>query len=273
MSKPFVSVVMPAFNAAKYIDLAIQSILNQTYPNFEFIIINDASTDNTKNKIEYYKNKDKRIILLNNKKNLGVTESLNKGLARAKGKYVVRMDADDWSYPKRILTQVQLMESNPKIVISGSYINICDDKLKCIGLRKYKIDDINIRKHMFRYSPFAHPATIWRAKDIKEERYSTSAMNAEDYELYFRIGKRGLFMNIDEPLLKLRMHNNSISYSVSNMQSNMTIWIRWNAARNLGYKMSPIDIIYNLLQATIVRLIPIKSRFWLFNFLRKFDIY
>jgi glycosyltransferase involved in cell wall biosynthesis len=269
--KPLVSVVMPAYNAARYIDCAIKSILSQTYKKLEFIIIEDGSKDETFHLIKKYK--DKRIRLIKNNKNVGVIESLNRGVKLASGKYVVRMDADDWSYPRRIETQVRLMESHPKIVVSGSYIEICDSNLRVQHLRKYKLTDKEIRQRLFRYSPFAHPATIWRTKDLKIEGYDRSALNVEDYELYFRIGRHGEFRNINKSLLKLRMHNKSISYSANDKQSEFTIKIRKDASRLYGYKMTTFDLIYNFLQSTIVRLIPINFRFKIFNLLRKIDIY
>lgn len=98
---PLVSVIMPALNVERYVSDAIESILNQTYKNFEFIIIDDNSTDQTLNIIKDYRKQDSRIVVTRNEENLGVTKSLNKGVKLAKGKYIIRMDADDWSYPER----------------------------------------------------------------------------------------------------------------------------------------------------------------------------
>lgn len=272
-NNPLVSVIMPAYNAGKYVRQAIESILNQTYKRFEFIIVDDASTDLTFNIIKDFKKKDKRIILIQNKANLGVTKSLNKGLESARGKYIIRMDADDWSYPERFRLQIDLMETHPNIVVSGSYIEICDSKLKTKYIREYPHDDINIRKHIFRYSPFAHPATIWKAEILKKERYNEVINVSQDYELYFRVGKIGKFMNLDKPLLKLRMHERSISTIMSNAQLKNTILIRLNAVLMLGYNMSVFDKFYNFLQEIIVGLIPVKFRFFIFNLLRKFNFY
>lgn len=272
-NNPLVSVVMPAYNAAEYVEQAVESILNQTYKRFEFIIIDDASTDSTFNILKDVRAKDKRIILIQNQENLGVTKSLNKGLELARGKYIIRMDADDWSYPERFELQMELMEKNPKVVVCGSYVEICDSKLKTKYVRKYHSNDTNIRKHIFRYSPFAHPATIWKAEVLKKERYNEIINVSQDYELYFRVGKIGKFMNLNKPLLKLRLHKQSISTTMSNTQSKNTILIRLNAVLMLGYNMSPFDKSYNFLQEIVVGLIPVKLRFFIFNLLRKFNIY
>lgn len=272
-ANPFVSVIMPVYNSESFVEKAVRSILNQTYKNFEFIIIDDASTDNTLSILKKLKKKDRRIILIQNKENLGVTKSLNKGLELAKGKYIIRMDADDWAYPKRFQFQVELMESHPEVVVSGSYIEICDNSLKTKYIRKYHLDDANIRKHIFRYSPFAHPATIWIAKIMKKERYRETIPTCQDYELYFRIGKIGKFMNLDKPLLKLRMHERSISRVKNDLQWKNTVLIRFNAVLMLGYSMSTLDKIYSFLQEICIGLLPVNFRFRLFNFLRRFNLY
>lgn len=272
-NNPLVSVVMPVYNSEKYVETALDSILNQTYSNFEFIIIDDCSSDKTFEILESYKKKDRRIVLNRNKKNIGVTKSLNKALELAKGKYIIRMDADDWAFPERFELQIELMENNPKVVVSGAYIEICDSKLRTKYIRRYNLDDTSIRKHLFRYSPFAHPVTIWKAEIMKKEKYNEAINVSQDYELYFRIGKIGKFMNLAKPLLKLRMHEHSVSTTMSNLQSKATILIRLNAVLMLGYNMSDFDKFYNFLQEIVVGLLPVKLRFFIFNFLRRFNFY
>jgi len=272
-NSPFVSVIMPAFNAQKYITEAIESILTQSYENFEFIIVDDCSTDTTATIIKSFKEKDKRITIIKNEENIGVTKSLNKAVAIAKGKYIIRMDADDWVYPQRLLLQVDLMEHNPDVVVSGSYIEICDKNLKTKYIRKYKLNDADIREHIFRYSPFAHPATIWKAEVLKKERYNEVIRVCQDYELYFRVGKIGKFMNLDKPLLKLRMHDTSVSVTQSDYQLKNTVLIRLSAVLFLGYNMTKLDKFYNFMQEIFISLIPVKVRFFLFNILRRFDFY
>lgn len=270
---PLISVVMPVYNIEHYVGSAIESILNQTYKKFEFIIIDDASSDSTRNILKKVRAKDKRIILIRNRKNLGVTKSLNKALKLVKGKYIIRMDADDWSYPDRFELQVKLMEDHPDVVVSGSYIEVCDSNLRTKYIRKYKIDDSSIRKHLFRYSPFAHAATIWQAKVLKKERYNEVITVSQDYELYFRVGKIGKFMNLSKPLLKLRMHEGAVSVIKSDLQSKNTILIRLNAVLMLGYNMTTVDKLYNFLQEIGIGLIPVRLRFFIFDFLRRFDFY
>jgi len=272
-SNLLVSVVMCAYNAEKYVAAATESILNQTHKKFEFIIVDDASTDSTFAILRDLKKKDKRISIVQNKSNIGLTKSLNKALKKTRGKYIVRIDADDWAYPERFALQIALMERHPDVVVSGSYVEVCDKNLKVKYIRKYQLDDLNIRKHLFRYSPFAHPATIWNASVLKKQKYNEKMTVSQDYELYFRVGETGKFMNIGKPLLKLRMHNESISTTRSDLQLKTTILIRLSAVLLHGYSMTKFDKLYNFLQEVFIGLIPVRIRLYIFNLLRRFDFY
>lgn len=271
-NKPLVSVIMSAYNAEKYVEQAIESILNQTYRKFEFIIVDDASTDSTFSILRDFKKKDKRIILIKNKNNLGLYKNLNKALKFVKGKYTIRIDADDWAYPERFQLQTELMEAHSNVVVSGSHIEVCDKNLNTNYIRKYHLDDASIRKHIFRYSPFASSATIWQTKVLKIERYNEKLPVSSDYELYFRVGVLGKFMNLNKPLVKLRMHHKSMSATMSNLQSKVTVLTRLSAVL-LGYNMTKFDKFYNFMQEIFIELIPVKLRFLIFNFLRRFNFY
>lgn len=272
-SHPLISVIMPVYNAKQYVKQAVESILNQTYQKFEFIIVDDASNDLTSKILREFKKKDSRIILIRNKENLGVTKSLNIAVAKASGKYILRMDADDWSYPDRFELQVKLMENNPDVAVSGSYVEVCDSKLNSKYIRKYHLSDTDIRKHIFRYSPFAHPATIWKTSVLKKERYNETLTTCQDYELYFRVGKIGKFRNLDKPLLKLRLHERSVSALQNDLQWKNTVLIRFNAVLMHGYQMTTLDKVYNFLQEVFIGVLPVNLRFILFNFIRSLNIY
>ncbi|EMQ5464458.1 glycosyltransferase family 2 protein, partial [Campylobacter coli] len=140
-NKPLVTVIMPAFNRENYISFAIESILNQDYLNFEFIIIDDCSTDATYNIIQEYAKRDQRIIVLRNKKNKGIVYSLNRCLERSRGKYIARMDDDDISLPERIEKQVNVMEKDISIVVAGTYFKPMDENLEFFG------NWVNVCKH------------------------------------------------------------------------------------------------------------------------------
>lgn len=270
-SNPPISVLMPAYNAERYIALAIESMLAQTFKDFEFVIVDDGSTDNTWSIIQEFAKRDNRVVPVKHKKNLKICEALNTGIGRARGKYIARMDADDWSYPDRLEKQYKFMEENPEIVISGGSIEICDINLKTLNKRGYNLTDRAIRKKLFRYSPFCHPATIFRTAAVREAGgYAGQLYDAEDYELYFKLGLHGNFGNLPDTLLKLRTRAGSVSQSRAPRQERLTLYIRLKAATEYGYKMNLTDKFYLTGQYSSMFIIPPKIKFWLFSKIRSF---
>lgn len=260
---------MPAYNAEKYIGEAIESILNQTFTDFEFIIIDDCSTDRTWNIIQSYAAKDKRIIPVRNTENLKISRTLNKGLAIAKGEYIARMDADDWSYPDRLFRQVEHMEKNTDIVISGSSIDVCNESLLSCHPRKYYLDDTEIRKHIFYFSPFCHAATIYRTKSAKDASgYNEDLFDAEDYDFYFRLAKLGKLSNIPSTLYKMRVNSEGVSLTKGRRQEALTLYIRIKAVMEYGYRMNSLEKIYFFLQALSMLIVPPKMKYWIYNKIR-----
>lgn len=197
-----ISVVMPVYNGEKYLKEAIESILNQTYTNFEFIILNDGSTDKTEEIILSYD--DARIVYVKNEENLQIVKTLNKGIALAKGKYIARMDADDISLPKRFEKQIKIMERNTEIGVCGTW-------LKTFGERE-EIWDIpvlheEIIMNMLFESSLMHP-TVFIRKSILlplKQVYDQAFNKVEDYELWIRLSKKTRFENIPEVLLHYRI--------------------------------------------------------------------
>ena len=144
IKKPEISVIMSVYNGMPYLQEAVKSILNQTYKDFEFIIVDDASTDDS---LKYLKGiNDKRIKILSNEKNLGLAVSLNKALNAARGEYIARMDADDISKPERLHIQLNFMELNPQIDICGSFVSVIDENGKLVGSIKKPTTDDKIKK-------------------------------------------------------------------------------------------------------------------------------
>lgn len=267
LDNPKISVLMPAYNAEKYIREAIESILNQTFKDFEFIIIDDCSTDKTLEIIQEYANKDSRIIVLKNEKNLKLSLTLNKGIDFCNSKYIARMDADDYSYPDRLEKQFNFMENNPEVGISGGSMNVCDQFLNIKFTRKYNLIDQEVRKYIFRYSPFSHPLVIIK-KDVfaKVGKYNTDFNPAEDYELYFRIGEIYKFGNLKDTLLKYRIVEKSMTTGATKKMELQTIGIRNKYSRD--YNMSLVDKCYNAVHLLSIFLIPSKLKIYLFSLLR-----
>jgi glycosyltransferase involved in cell wall biosynthesis len=228
---------MPVFNGEKYVSAAIESILHQTYRNFEFIIVDDCSTDHSLTILEKWRGKDRRIKLFRNKKQLGISRSRNLGIAHAKGRMIMNMDHDDLCRQKRMSTQVKYLEKHPQVGIVGSDIGVINEKGIQIGTRHFPKDDLSIRLALVRYSPFTHPSTMIRYIVYqKAGNYNKDFEPADDYELYYRIGTRFRFGNIDQQLLKHRIYSSATTMTKTRLMIHNTLKAKWHAITKLGYK-------------------------------------
>ncbi len=213
MKNPEISVVMSAYNAEKYISEAIESILTQTFKNFEFIIFEDGSADKTKEIIKRYAKKDKRIIPIYNKENIGYKgfiRNLNLGIRMARGKYIARMDADDISLPERLMIQHRYLENNPKIFLLGSGAFIIDEMGKVIKKFNPITKAYLIKIALSIKNCIYHPTIMFRKEG--SIFYDESRLYAEDYDFYLRLlSKEKIIKNLKEKLLKYRIVNTSIT--------------------------------------------------------------
>lgn len=164
---PRASVVLPAYNSARYLRSAIESILGQTFTDFELIVVDDCSKDDTWAIVEEYAGRDPRVIALRNDKNLNLANALNRAIGVARGEYIVRMDHDDIAMPQRVERQVAFLDRNPNVGIVGSTMGIMDEQERALGLRRYNLTDEEVRRNIILYSPCCHPATAIR-KDVLE---------------------------------------------------------------------------------------------------------
>lgn len=200
-----VSVVLPAYNAELYLKEALDSILQQTFTNFELIILNDGSTDSTEDIILSYE--DSRIVYVKNQENLGLIGTLNKGISLAKGKYIARMDADDIALPKRLSKQISFLEANTQYGVVGAFAQIIDSK----EIYKVPITNEAIKAFLYIDSPFIHPSVVIRKDLLSSNLYDHQYHRIEDYELWVRLSAQTKFYNIPEILLKYRVLDGSES--------------------------------------------------------------
>jgi len=231
---PKISVIMPVYNGEKYLKEAIDSILNQTYADFELLLINDASTDHTENVINSYN--DDRIVYIKNEKNLGLIKTLNKGLDLAKGEFIARMDQDDISLPERFEKQIAVFEKNPEIGVCGTWFtplinNILIDKKTL----KHPEHSETIKIAMLGYCALGHPTIMLRRNMIKNLRYDTDYQAAEDYELWTRLSRNTKLYNVQESLLHYRFHETNISVLEESTQSK-------NSEKIIGNQLNYIDL-------------------------------
>lgn len=208
MDSPLVTILMPVYNAELFLKRAMESILNQTYKNIEFLIIDDGSTDNSMAIIKSYQ--DERIKLIENTKNQGLIYSLNTGLEMASGKYIARMDADDISHRERIQKQCAYMENHINIGILGTFIQK-ENKFKLYANPKLNSNELKAR--ILFNNIFNHPTIMFRNSFLKEKNisYNQERKHAEDYNLWMTAIKVTDFAILSEPLLFYENHQNQVS--------------------------------------------------------------
>lgn len=200
---------MSVFNAEKYLEETISSILNQTFKNFEFIIVNDGSTDKSLGIINSFN--DDRIILIN-QSNQGLSKALNNGIKVSKSNYIARIDSDDVAHKKRFEIQLDFLLKNPDYIVVGSFAKNIDHEGNYLFSQRMNIEDSDL-KNIFPYNPFIHPAIIF-SKDAfyKAGQYcETMGGYAEDMILYNRMSKFGKFYNIPKYLINYRLLPSSLT--------------------------------------------------------------
>ncbi|HOG37735.1 MAG TPA: glycosyltransferase family A protein [Candidatus Woesebacteria bacterium] len=257
--QPLVSVVMPVYNPGKYLVDAIDSILSQTFSNFEFIIVDDASTDGSWKIIKSFAKKDSRIIAFKNKINLGVSLTSNIAISQARGKYIARMDSDDVSTPDRLQKQVDFLKNHPQIIVVGGQCAIVDENNQVVGFKKFPLTQNQIKDMIFWAVPIQQGYMMVNTSLLPKNFtwYHPSKFSAEEVDLYFNLFKYGDFANLPDNLYFYR----KISTSLSHQNPKKTFWItlksRLNAVKN-GFKPSPTAILINLIQIIVISLIPAK---------------
>jgi len=252
--KPLVSVLMPVYNGQRYLATSIKSILYQTYKNFEFIIIDDGSIDNSLEVINSFN--DPRIKVIKNESNMGLPASLNKGINLAAGKYIIRMDADDISLPWRISKQVQFMEENKNVDISGSWILLFGTKF--VRWISYTSHEDIINGMLFQNTLF-HPSLILRRDKLVSlgEYYDVNYKKGQDYEYWTRLVSKGVkFSNIPQVLLLYRFHDNNLSKRKFKDHENKRLLIRKKYMEMLGFNfderiLDAISLIVNPIGLTL----------------------
>lgn len=209
---PDITVLMPVYNAEQYLEESIESVINQTYNNFELLIINDGSTDSSEQIVKNID--DPRITLVNNDGNRGLIYTLNKGIELAKGSYIARMDSDDICHPARLDRQIRFLQGNEDVAMAGTFVEIIDDNGKLIDHGDYPVQSTEIRHTLLEYCCFCHPSVMYR-KDavLAAGGYRSEFRHAEDYDLWLRIAECYPVANVPEYLLKYRMHSSQVSYA------------------------------------------------------------
>lgn len=244
---PLISVLMPVFNCELYIKEAIESILNQTYSNFEFLIIDDASSDQTLSIIKTYD--DHRIKLIEKPVNTGLTYSLNIGLSIAKGEYIARMDGDDICLPERFAKQISFLENNMDYVLCGT-------NYKILGMNiivQLPQDYDAIKLTLLDNCCVAHPTVMYRKKTIDKFDlvYDILKEPAEDYDMWVRLISKGKFYNIQETLLMYRVHGTQVSQKRFIQQRNISIEAKLDLLNYLVFSPTEREVLRKIINGKV----------------------
>ena len=247
MNNPAISVVMPVYNREQYLKESIESILNQTFTDFEFIIVDDQSTDSSWQIIQEYAARDARIVAIKNNGKKGCYPARNCGHKLAKGKYLAVMDSDDIALPERLQIQFDFMEQNPDIDICGSWLKSfgAEEQVIQVPATHEEIHDI-----MFFSCAIPHQTVIYRIPD-QIFYYSEEYASAQDYELFCRKINDWKFANIPEVLLLYRVHEKQISTAAKKEQSANGNRTRLTNLQNIGISLMPetqkiyFDLLFN----------------------------
>lgn len=214
-----VSVIMPVFNSENYLAESIESILNQTYRNFEFIIIDDGSTDKSYNIMKSYQKKDSRIKVIK-QDNRGVSITLNKCIAMTKGNIIARQDADDISAPERLKCQIDYLARHPEVGLLGTYAKLIDSEGKFIKDLTFSTTNSDLQKEIKKENPFVHGSVMYRREVIKEVgMYREQFLLAQSYDMWLRISEKYQVANLPEYLYKYRAWENGVSFEKAAMFS------------------------------------------------------
>ncbi|MBV9717944.1 MAG: glycosyltransferase [Candidatus Eremiobacteraeota bacterium] len=257
------SVVLPVFNGERYVAKTIDSILAQSYANFEFLILDDGSYDCTPAILAAYAQRDPRIRLLRHE-NRGVGLTLNRALTEARGRFIGLIGADDIATPDRFAKQIQYLEEHPQCVLVGSYLRIIDADDRPIGLRKYPTTDREIRKRMLLYNPVGGPCMAYRRDDaIAAGGYTSRFWTCEDYDFFLRLAKRGKIANLPEPLVSYRLHQGATKATSTLRQLRDTLATKRAAYHEYGYRQSLSARAVGVAQQAMTYAPP-RMIYWLF---------
>ncbi len=249
---------MPVYNTAEFLVDAIESVRKQTYKNWEMIVVNDGSNDETEKILKKFVKKDKRIKVISFSKNQGISRALNWALEFASGEMIARMDGDDIALPNRFKLQVEYLKKNLKVVAVGGQAEMINAKGEVFAEKRFPTDAKTLREMIMWVVPMQHPIVMARATAVKKYGYDERMSTSEDVDLFMKLLREGEFGNVDEVVYQYRKTDMSNGYHDVKKTFYWTLWARLNGIINFGYRPSFRGVILSLLELGIVFL-PAKS--------------
>lgn len=269
--KPIVSVVMPVFNAGDFLVESIESILRQSYHKFEFIIVDDASTDNSWKILNKYARKDARIQIYRNQTNHGVSKTMRKALSHASTTFVARMDGDDIADSHRLEKQLKHLRKNKATIAVGGQCIVIDEKGRRIGTKTFPLSFEDIKAYIFTFIPVQQPTLMIAMNRLPKHvsLYENGFNTAEEVELLFKLFSYGKVENMADVLLKYRIHSTNTSFANVKQTFLLTLLSRIKAIAYYGYRPTVLGICNTFLQSILILLLPERAIFWLYRNMRR----
>jgi len=251
-----ISVVMPSYNSENYILASIESILGQTFCDFELIVVDDASTDATVEIVSQMR--DKRIKLVQKQVNSGNYPTRNIGNKLAKGSYIAVMDSDDIALPNRLNEQYLYMESNPKVGLVGANAEMINSNSEKLGYTALPTENQQIKLSLLRSNCFVHSTLFYRRKDMRRHNfsYNEEIKLSSDYDFIVNFSRKTAISNLDATLIKYRLHEQQLSHQKQMQQSYYADQVRLKQLNRFRIKYSPTDL---ALHMKIMHAIPLTE--------------
>lgn len=267
---PLVSIVMPVFNASKYVGEAIASLVNQTYSNLEIIIVDDCSTDHSWLVIQSFANNYPNIKIARNESNKGIAATVNRAIRMAKGKYLARLDADDVAFPDRIRLQVEYLSTHPETVAIGGQCQVIDSESIQTGNKNFPLSFEEIYKYIFVYVPVQQSTLMIDRRRVprKAVYYREDMVIAEEIELFFKLFQFGKIENLSDYLVKYRLHSSNNSFKKVKRIFWLTLLCRCRAVLRYGYKPTFYGIMVTLAQLLLVSTFSETVIIWMYQVTR-----
>lgn len=256
-----ISVLMPVYNAGPYLIPAVESILSQTHRRFEFVLVNDGSTDGSGDVLARYAASDPRVRLLSNDRNSGIVTTLNRGLQACSGDYIVRMDADDIALPDRIEKQLAFVENDPSICLAGAALTYMDAAGNDLGVTRRSA----IPASWLQQNTILHPTVILKRDTLIRNglRYQEKYRYAEDYYLWIQMSQVGRIAVMNDVVLKYRLSAGASRVRQLKGMLRATLRTQRDAMMILGLKPTPSDLA-RVLEEAILLLLPARFVLWMY---------
>jgi len=269
ITNPLVSILIPVYNGSEFLDETLQSIFQNTYRNFEIILVDDGSTDTSRTKCRNYAKKYKNVFFYYFRKNKGMTRCLNFGIKKAKGKYIARINQDDLMTRTRLSKQVKFLQTHPNYVVVGGAIQLFTDKKEKFDTIYFPKTDKQIRSQWLMVSPYSDPTVMYRKNTWKKtEGYSQYFWPADDVHMWYQLGSIGKMANLNCILTKVRWHNDCGSIK-SHKRQIIKTWAVHQWAAEMIKKPSVFEYFFGLMQLFAGLFFPAKFNWWVYRQLRK----